>query len=102
MKIFTTFFYLILIVVGVSFAALNSSFVEVNFYFSKINLPISVLIILSLGFGLFLGFIIYTFRYLRLKSDYRRMQSQLRITEQEIKNLRTIPVTDNYTGFGEH
>lgn len=94
--------YLTLILVGVSFAVLNAASVAINFYFATLSMPISVLMILMLGIGLFMGFFTASFRYWRLKSECRRLKNQLKLTEQEIKNLRTIPVTDNYTGFGEH
>lgn len=102
MRIVMMLFYLILIVVGISFAVLNASSVEVNLYFASITMPVSVLMILMLGIGMFVGFFIFMLRYFRLKSECRRLRNQLKLTEQEIKNLRTIPVTDNYTGFGDH
>jgi putative membrane protein len=102
MRIFTTLLYLLLILAGVSFAALNASSIEVNFYLSTVKLPIAVFMILMLGLGMFVGFFIYSIRYWRVKSECRRLRNQLKITEQEIKNLRTIPVTDSYPGFGDH
>lgn len=102
MRIIMTIFYLLLIVIGVSFAALNAASVGVNFYFATITMPVSVWIILMLGIGLIVGFLVFSLRYLRVKAECRRLKNQLKLTEQEIKNLRTIPVTDNYTGFGDH
>lgn len=102
MRMIMTILYLLLILIGVSFAVLNATSVVVNFYFSTITIPVSVLMILTLGIGLMTGFMTASFRYWRLKSECRRLKNQLKLTEQEIKNLRTIPVTDNYTGFGEH
>ena len=101
MRMIMMMLYLMLILVGVSFAVLNASSVAINFYFVTITMPISVLIILMLGIGLLMGFFTASFRYWRLKSECRRLKNQLKLTEQEIKNLRTIPVTDNYTGFGD-
>lgn len=95
-------FYLVLIVLGVTFAALNASAVSVNFYIKTISMPVSVLITVMIGFGMIIGFLIFSMRYWRLKSEYRKLKNQLKLTEKEIKNLRTIPVTDNYTGFGDH
>ena len=102
MRIVMTLFYLVLILAGVSFAALNASSVVVNFYFTTISMPVSILMMLTFGVGIFAGFSIFIFRYCRLKSEVRRLKNQLKLTQQEIKNLRTIPVTDNYTGFGDH
>ena len=102
MRIITTLFYFLLIILGVSFAALNASPIEVNFYITTMTLPVSLLIILVLGVGIIVGFTILLFRFLRLTAENRKLKSQLKLTEQEIKNLRTIPVTDHYSGFGEN
>lgn len=96
MRIVMTIFYLLLILVGISFAALNASSVQVNFYFTTLNMPISVLMILMLGVGIILGFILFLCRYWRLKGDYRKIKNQLRLTEKEIKNLRSIPLKDQH------
>ena len=102
MRIVVTLFYLLLIIVSVSFAALNAGAVVVNFYFSTVSMPISVLMTVMLGIGTIFGSFLFVVRYWRIKSEYRKLKNQLKLTEQEIKNLRTLPVTDNYAGFGEH
>lgn len=96
MRIIMMIFYLILILVGVSFAALNASSVQVNFYFTTLNMPISVLITLMLGLGALIGFFLFLCRYWRLKSENRRIKNQLHLTEKEIKNLRSIPLQDQH------
>jgi putative membrane protein len=94
MRIVMTIFYLVLILVGISFAALNASSVQVNFYFITLKMPISVLMTLMLGVGVILGFILFLSRYWRLKTEHRKIKNQLRLTEKEIKNLRAIPLQD--------
>ncbi|WP_256593788.1 lipopolysaccharide assembly protein LapA domain-containing protein [Legionella feeleii] len=63
-------FYLVLILLGVSFAALNASSVQVNFYFKVLTMPISVLMTVMLGVGAILGFLLFLCRYWRLKVEY--------------------------------
>lgn len=99
MRIFRILFYLILILFGISFAALNSNIVSINFYFTIIKIPISVVIILMLGAGVFIGWILFLFRYWRLKVMHRKIKSQLRLTEREIKNLRAIPIRNEDSSF---
>ncbi len=96
MRLFMLFVYLLLIVLGVSFAALNASSVEVNFYFKTISMPVSVLMTITLGIGIMVGLFIFIFRYWRLKVECRKMRNQLRMTEKEIKNLRSIPLQDQH------
>lgn len=87
-------FYLILIVIGISFAALNATVIQVNFYFSTLNMPISVLIFSMLIIGMFIGLMLFLFKYWRLKAQHRKVKNQLQLTEKEIKNLRAIPLQD--------
>ncbi len=94
MRIIITLFYLLLILGGVSFAALNASSVQVNLYYTTLNMPISVLMTIMLGLGMILGFLLFFYRYLRLKGAHRKVKNQLRMTEKEIKNLRAIPLSD--------
>lgn len=92
----TAIFYLLLILFGISFAALNAVSVPVNLYVTKLTLPISVLMIVILGLGVCLGFCLFLARYWRLKAEHRKILSQLKLTEREIKNLRSIPIQDQH------
>lgn len=94
MRIIMTIFYLLLIIVGISFAGLNASSVQINVYFATLTLPVSVLIILMLGMGVLLGFCMFLGRYWRLKAEHRKLKNQLKLTEKEIRNLRAIPLQD--------
>lgn len=96
MRIITLVFYLLLIIIGVSFAALNAATVQVNFYVKTLSMPISVLMTMMLGFGILIGFILVIGRYWRLKIECRKMRSQLTLSEKEIKNLRSIPLQDQH------
>ena len=94
MRIVISIFYLVLILIGVSFAVLNATSVQINFYFTTVKMPISVLITLMFGVGMVLGFVMFIFKYWRLKAEHRKIKNQLRLTEKEIKNLRSIPLQD--------
>ena len=96
MRLFMMLFYLLLILLGVSFAALNASSVQVNFYFKTLTMPISVLMTIMLGVGLLLGFLLFLYRYWHLKVKFLKVKSQLKMTEKEIKNLRAIPLKDQH------
>lgn len=96
MRLLLLLFYLLLIILGVSFAALNAASVAVNFYLKTVSMPISVLMTIMLGVGIVLGFLLFFSRYWRLKSEYRKIKNQLKLTEKEIKNLRSIPLQDQH------
>ncbi|KTC66212.1 Uncharacterized integral membrane protein (plasmid) [Legionella adelaidensis] len=94
MRIVMLFFYLLLVLVGVSFAALNAMSVKINFYVTTITMPISVLMIITLGIGVLIGYSLFLGKQWRLKAENRRIKMQLKLTEKEIKNLRAIPLQD--------
>lgn len=94
MRIIMTIFYLLLILVGISFAGLNAQSVHVNLYFTVLNSPVSVLILLMLSLGMLFGFLLSLCRYWRLKAECRKIKNQLKLTEKEIRNLRAIPLQD--------
>lgn len=96
MRVVTTILYLVLIILGVSFALLNATPVKVNFYVTHFTISISVLMTLMLGVGLVLGLILFLGRYWRLKAEHRKIKHQLKLMETEIKNLRAIPLQDEH------
>ena len=96
MRVFIWIFYLILVLLGVTFAALNAGTVEVNLYIKTMQIPIAVLITFVFGIGLLLGFFLSLLRYWRLKMELLKIKSQLKISAKEIKNLRDIPLKDQH------
>lgn len=96
MRVFIWLFYLLLILLGVTFAALNAGAVQVNLYVKTLSIPIAVLMTIMFGVGLLLGFLLSLLRYWRLKMELIKIKSQLKISAKEIKNLRDIPLKDQH------
>lgn len=96
MRIIRIIFYAVLLLAGISFAALNAGSVQVNLYVTTLTLPISVLMVIMMGLGLFIGFLFFLARYWQMKLEIKKIQNQLKITEKEIKNLRDIPLKNQH------
>jgi putative membrane protein len=96
MRILMAIFYLVLILFGVSFSALNARPITLNLYITTMTFPLSLLMMLMLGIGLLFGFILFFGRYWRLKAECHKIKGQLKLTEKEIKNLRAIPLHDQH------
>ena len=96
MRVLMIFFYILLVLFGVTFAVLNATSVKVNLYFATLTMPISLLMTIMLGVGLILGMILFIFKYWRLKSEQHKLRNQLKLSEKEIKNLRAIPLKDQH------
>ncbi|MDP1601711.1 MAG: LapA family protein [Legionella sp.] len=96
MRLVWIILYLLLILIGVSFASLNASSVQVNMYVTTLVMPVSVLMTFMLGLGILIGMLLFICRYWRLKVECLKIKNQLKITEKEIKNLRDIPLKDQH------
>lgn len=94
MRFIMMMFYLLLMLLGVAFAALNAGQVTLNLYFKTLTLPISVLIISAFALGILGGFMVFIGRYWGLRAKYRKVKHQIHVMEKEIKNLRSIPLKD--------
>ena len=87
---------LAVVLLGVSFALLNASKVTVNYYLNTLTMPLSLVLVMAVGMGLLLGIVLMSLKYVQLKTVIRRLKSRVRIAEQEIENLRAIPIKDTH------
>lgn len=96
MKILFRIFYILLIIFGISFAALNAKEVVINAYIVKFHMPMALLIVLMLSIGVCIGYLVMTKRYWSIKRECHRLKNQVDLMERELKNLRVMPVTEDY------
>lgn len=94
MKIITGLLLVVIVVFGVSFALLNAQPVVVNLYVFKHELPLSLLLAFTLGVGVLIGFLTLGGPYLQLKRAHHHMKRRALSTEEELKNLRRLPLTE--------
>lgn len=96
MRILSYVFTLFLMLLGISFAVLNAEPVLINFYVGSSKLPLSLLLVLALIFGVVLGLIVSLTHYIRLKRANSRLRQRLKLVEKEVSNLRAIPLKDEH------
>ena len=97
MKIFSYLIVLLLLILGVTFALLNASPVTIHYYLGVSQLPLSLLLIISFALGIIIALLMVSMVLIRLKAKNLGLKRRLRIAEQEIENLRTMPIKkDNY------
>jgi putative membrane protein len=96
MKILMLIVYLGIVFLGVSFAMLNSDIMQLNLYWKQIKLPTSVLSALVFSGGIFTGCILMLSKQLKLKFEIRKLRNQLQLAEQEVNNLRVIPIKNEH------
>lgn len=79
------------LILGAAFAVLNDQPVELDLYFFLASLPLSLVLLLSMGIGIVLGAIVSTFYFMRLRKENADLRRQTNMARREARNLRKIP-----------
>ncbi len=85
---------LALFVVALSFAALNSAPVTIDYYIGRIDIPLALLLVAALGVGALLGSLVGLGRVVRVKREMAKLRRESRATQEEVRNLRALPLRD--------
>ncbi len=83
-----------LVVLGLSFAVLNAEPVSLNYYFGYRDIPLSMIVVLSLAAGALIGVLVSLGMILRLKQQAGRLRRKLHTAEKEANQLRILPVKE--------
>ena len=92
MVVIKLLFLLVFMVVGASFAIINDAPVVVDLYFVTPQLPLSLLLLLALGFGIALGGLAGMVYFMRVKKENADLKRKTRLVSEEVKNLRAMPI----------
>ena len=93
-KLIKLVIFLFFLIVGAAFAVLNSQMVKLDYYFSVIELPLSIVLIAFMSIGAALGVFACSSMMLRLKHENTGLKRKAKLVHEEVKNLRTIPLRD--------
>ncbi len=87
---------LLLVFIGLAavFGALNPGRISLDFAFQAIEVEKSVALMATLAVGWVFGLFCAGVGVLRLLSQRRALQRSLRLAEQEVQALRSLPVKD--------
>ena len=96
MKIFNYAIILCIIILGITFSILNAEPVVLHYYVGNRQLPLSLLLVCGFVLGLMCGMLIMSIKLMRAKAKTRSIRKKLKLAEQEVVNLRVIPVQDNH------
>jgi len=78
--------------IGLTFASLNSTSVVFNYYLGSKTIALSLLLVFTFGAGISLGLLVAIVSWIKAKKNNLQLKSRLKIAEKEIKNLRSIPI----------
>lgn len=94
MRIVSYFFFLAILIFGVTFAIMNSESVTINYYVGQSTLPLSLLLVLVFALGCLIGMVVGFWLLFKAKINNFRLRQRLSLAEKEIENLRAIPLQD--------
>ncbi len=95
MKYFSIIFWTTLVILGVIFSILNSHTISLHFYTSDVQIYLPLLLLIQCALGVLLGLLAVFPTWLRAKRANRKLKQKIKACEQEIQNLRTIPIKDH-------
>lgn len=92
-------FYIVVAIVvvlfGMTFAFQNRQTVDVNYYFGlSWNGPLALALLGAVAVGVVVGFLASLRAVLRLQREAAAARKEIRQVEQEVQNLRALPIKD--------
>lgn len=85
---------LFIVVVTVTFTANNAGLIEIDLAFTQISTSIPVAFTVTFGLGWLFGLLCVGFYVLKLLNERRILRRSLRLTENEVSSLRSLPLND--------
>ena len=82
-------------VLGLAFAVLNAGQVELNYSLGVWQAPLSLILVLAFTLGAMFGVIACLGMLFAAKREHRRLRKVLKLSEQEVTNLRNIPIRNH-------
>ena len=95
MKLFKTFFLIIIVLFLIYFLSMNNARVDIDLLFKKFDgVSISMVIFGALSLGVIIGYIIAVFAVLSSKAQNRSLQNKIKSLSEELNNLRNVAVDE--------
>lgn len=92
-------FYSVVIVIalfaGITFVFKNQQAIELRYYFGLIWAgPLSLALLVTLAIGVVIGYVASLRMVIRMQRQLVQSRKELRQVEQEVVNLRSLPIKD--------
>ncbi len=91
-------FFLVILFLGftAAFAALNDDIITMNFFIGEAEIRLTYLLLACIIFGSLMSLLLISGKYLKMRLELRRLRSTVEMKNQELANLRALPVKDPY------
>jgi len=91
-------FFLVILFLGVTaaFAALNDGIISINYFIGKGDVRLTYLLLGCFAVGGLMSLLLILGGYLKLRLELRKLKKAVVNNNQELSNLRELPVKDQY------
>jgi len=96
LRIISYIFTLIILLCVIFFAIYNSNSVRVDYIFGTKDIPLVLVLVISLITGAFFGFIASMIKYFKLKKETFQLKHDIKLAQKEINNLREMPLRESH------
>lgn len=94
-RIFYTIVIAVTLFVGITFAFKNQQVVELRYYFGLAwSGPLSLALLTTLALGVAVGYLASLRMVIRMQRQLVQARKEVRQIEQEVANLRALPIKD--------
>jgi len=94
-RIIYTILAILILLIGIAFAIQNKQAVELSYYFGlKWSGPLSVALLTSFAIGVLAGYLASLRMVVRMQRQLVQARKEIRQIEQEVINLRALPIKD--------
>jgi len=91
-------FLLVILLLGLTaaFAALNDGVISINYFIGEREIRLTYLLLACFTIGALMGLLLLSGSYLKMRLELRKLRNAVSINNQELANLRELPVKDPY------
>ncbi|ROR35098.1 lipopolysaccharide assembly protein LapA domain-containing protein [Inmirania thermothiophila] len=82
-------------VVALGFASINAGPVSIDLYVARVEVPLALALALAFAAGAAVALVAAVGQWLRLRRENARLRRSARLAEQEVANLRAIPIRED-------
>ena len=91
-------FFLVILFLGftAAFAALNDGIITMNYFIGEAEIRLTYLLLACIIFGSLMSLLLLSGSYFKMRFEIRRLRNTVSMKDQELSNLRSLPVKDPY------
>lgn len=91
-------FFLMILFLGLTaaFAALNDGIINMNYFIGESEIRLTYLLLACIIFGSLMSLIMLSGSYLKMRFELRKLRNSVAVQNEELSNLRALPVKEPY------